>query len=220
MRRITEFRGTLTRRRQMLRRTLITISTCGGFTPFGMSIYHRCTKTIRIELVARVLSRINISKMVRRALIIMLPVEITCIILASPKYKHAFFSMLTLVCLLLAILGVCVYILKKNNKSISSASSILWQKLMFRSRLLIDRRLTRRQRTTSPADNFGRTSKEPTSGRFHDRVADSNNNRTAISNNFNFVEPKDFIGPFDDDVKSLHSLQIKNWRYHLTNNKF
>jgi hypothetical protein len=44
---------------------------------------------------------------------------------ATPKYKHAFFSMLTLVCLLLAILGVCVYILKKNNKSISSATSIL-----------------------------------------------------------------------------------------------
>ncbi|CRK88856.1 CLUMA_CG002554, isoform A [Clunio marinus] len=44
---------------------------------------------------------------------------------ATPKYKHAFFSMLTLVCLLLAILGVCVYILKKNNKSLSSTASIL-----------------------------------------------------------------------------------------------
>lgn len=44
---------------------------------------------------------------------------------ANPKYKHAFFSMLTLVCLLLAILGICVYILKKNNKSLASASTIL-----------------------------------------------------------------------------------------------
>lgn len=46
--------------------------------------------------------------------------------LANPKYKHAFYSMLTLVCLLLAILGICVYILKKNNnKSLASASTIL-----------------------------------------------------------------------------------------------
>jgi hypothetical protein len=44
----------------------------------------------------------------------------------SPKYKHAFFSMLTLVCMLLAILLVCVYILKRNNKSgLPSATSIL-----------------------------------------------------------------------------------------------
>jgi Carboxylesterase family len=35
----------------------------------------------------------------------------------TQKYKHAFFSMLTLVCLLLAILGVCVYILKRNTDS-------------------------------------------------------------------------------------------------------
>lgn len=39
----------------------------------------------------------------------------------SPKFKHAFFSMLTLVCLLLAILGVCVYILKKNHKNIDTS---------------------------------------------------------------------------------------------------
>lgn len=44
----------------------------------------------------------------------------------SPKYKHAFFSMLTLVCMLLAILLVCVFILKRNSKSsVSSATSIL-----------------------------------------------------------------------------------------------
>jgi hypothetical protein len=44
---------------------------------------------------------------------------------ANPKYKHAFFSMLTLVCLLLAILGLCVYLLKKNNQSLASATTIL-----------------------------------------------------------------------------------------------
>ncbi|XP_053685676.1 carboxylesterase 5A [Sabethes cyaneus] len=39
----------------------------------------------------------------------------------ASRYRHAFFSMLTLVCMLLAVLGVCVYILKKNsNKSLTS----------------------------------------------------------------------------------------------------
>lgn len=38
------------------------------------------------------------------------------------KYKHAFFSMLTLVCLLLAILGICVYILKKNAGNLRNNS--------------------------------------------------------------------------------------------------
>lgn len=36
---------------------------------------------------------------------------------SSGKFRHAFFSMLTLVCLLLAILVICVYLLKKNNRS-------------------------------------------------------------------------------------------------------
>lgn len=39
----------------------------------------------------------------------------------NPKFKHAFFSMLSLVCVLLAILGVCVYILKKNNRTINTS---------------------------------------------------------------------------------------------------
>lgn len=34
---------------------------------------------------------------------------------ANQKFKHAFFSMLTLVCLLLVILLICIYLLKKNN---------------------------------------------------------------------------------------------------------
>ncbi|XP_038110930.1 carboxylesterase 1F [Culex quinquefasciatus] len=39
----------------------------------------------------------------------------------ASRYKHAFFSMLTLVCMLLAVLGVCVYVLKKStNKSFTS----------------------------------------------------------------------------------------------------
>ncbi|XP_058460162.1 liver carboxylesterase 1F [Malaya genurostris] len=39
----------------------------------------------------------------------------------ASRYRHAFFSMLTLVCMLLAVLGICVYILKRNsNKSLTS----------------------------------------------------------------------------------------------------
>lgn len=37
------------------------------------------------------------------------------------KFKHAFFSMLILVCLLLAVLCVCVYILKKNQRNIDTS---------------------------------------------------------------------------------------------------
>lgn len=37
------------------------------------------------------------------------------------KFRHAFFSMLVLVCLLLAILGVCVYILRKNSSRIDTS---------------------------------------------------------------------------------------------------
>lgn len=33
----------------------------------------------------------------------------------NQKFKHAFFSMLTLTCLLLAILLICVYLLKNNR---------------------------------------------------------------------------------------------------------
>lgn len=33
----------------------------------------------------------------------------------NQKFKHAFFSMLTLVSLLLVILLICIYLLKKNN---------------------------------------------------------------------------------------------------------
>ncbi len=37
------------------------------------------------------------------------------------KFKHAFFSMLVIVCLLLALLGVCVYIIKKNHQKIDTS---------------------------------------------------------------------------------------------------
>lgn len=37
------------------------------------------------------------------------------------KFKHAFFSMLILVCLLLAVLCICLYILKKNQRNIDTS---------------------------------------------------------------------------------------------------
>lgn len=42
-------------------------------------------------------------------------------IVTGSKYKHAFFSMLILVCLLLSVLCVCVYILKKNPRNIDTS---------------------------------------------------------------------------------------------------
>lgn len=42
-------------------------------------------------------------------------------IVTGSKYKHAFFSMLILVCLLLSVLCVCVYILKKNHRNIDTS---------------------------------------------------------------------------------------------------
>lgn len=44
---------------------------------------------------------------------------------SNQKFKHAFFSMLTLVCLLLTILGICVYLLKKNHQSFPKTGSYL-----------------------------------------------------------------------------------------------
>lgn len=39
----------------------------------------------------------------------------------SSKYRHAFFSMLALVCLLLAAVGVCLYILQRNRQTIDTS---------------------------------------------------------------------------------------------------
>lgn len=46
---------------------------------------------------------------------------LTAGVVNGSKYKHAFFSMLILVCLLLAVLCVCVYILKKNHQNIDTS---------------------------------------------------------------------------------------------------
>lgn len=88
---------------------------------------------------------------------------------------------------------------------------------MFRSRLLIDRRIFRTRRDNSPTESELKTPKEQNNKREWQVNDDKNNNlRTTISNNFDFIEPCDI----DEANDSLESLKIKNWKYHLTNNKF
>lgn len=84
---------------------------------------------------------------------------------------------------------------------------------MFRSRLLIDRQFTRGRQTTRD-ENSRKTSKDHSFKR-KAQFRDSNN-RTVLSNNFDFIEPCEIEGEID----SLGSQRIKNWKYHLTNNKF
>lgn len=49
------------------------------------------------------------------------PIYIAMAAASGSKFKHAFFSMLILVCLLLAVLCICVYILKKNQRNIDTS---------------------------------------------------------------------------------------------------
>lgn len=49
------------------------------------------------------------------------PLYIAMAAASGSKFKHAFFSMLILVCLLLAVLCICVYILKKNQRNIDTS---------------------------------------------------------------------------------------------------
>lgn len=90
---------------------------------------------------------------------------------------------------------------------------------MFRSRLLIDRRIfqIRRTRNDSPTGDVENSREQTTKGEWH--VTDGNNNinlRAKASNNFDFMEPFNV----DEDVDSFESMKIRNWKYHLTNNKF
>lgn len=47
---------------------------------------------------------------------------------------------------------------------------------------------------------------------------DSNNIKVS-SNNFDFVDDHDDDDDDNDDIYEVDSLEIKNWRYHLTNNR-
>lgn len=88
---------------------------------------------------------------------------------------------------------------------------------MFRSRLLIDRRILRTRRTRRSSTTDAPPSSPQDSNNNRKVTIDSNNNfRTTFNNNFDFIEPDDV----DVVGDSINSVEIKNWKYHLTNNKF
>jgi hypothetical protein len=107
---------------------------------------------------------------------------------------------------------------------------------MFRSKILIDRRARRRRDENDSHDGHSTVTKEKVT---KIKTIDGNNNsstnndvsyrqqinisRLRMSNNnsnFDFIEPCDIADELNNEVDSLDSLEIKNWRYHLTNNRF
>ncbi|KAG5671563.1 hypothetical protein PVAND_001756 [Polypedilum vanderplanki] len=52
------------------------------------------------------------------------------------------------------------------------------------------------------------------------RVRSINHQQSRLGSNFDFIEPCDIVDDLNNEVDSLDSLEIKNWRYHLTNNRF
>lgn len=68
----------------------------------------------------------------------------------------------------------------------------------------------RQSRENSPVEN------ETSSRRQFSETNNNNLKKTTLSSNFDFIESCDI----DEHVDSLESVKIKNWRYHLTNNKF
>lgn len=91
---------------------------------------------------------------------------------------------------------------------------------MFRSRLIIDRKFRRRNRNldTSSGNISSSNATKETNNKI--RTIDGNNNFTRRENNFDFIEPCDIVDDLNNEIDSLDSLEVKNWRYHLTNNKF
>lgn len=90
---------------------------------------------------------------------------------------------------------------------------------MFRSRLIIDRKFRRRNQNLDISNSNFTTSNATKETNSRVRTIDGNNN-TRRDNNFDFIEPCDIVDDLNNEVDSLDSLEVKNWRYHLTNNKF
>lgn len=94
---------------------------------------------------------------------------------------------------------------------------------MIRSRLIIDRSVVKirpKNKPNEPKDDAGaiQSNEEPSKsskGKAMDSNTNNNSNRNTNKNNFDFIVPCD-IG---DEIDSLDSLEIKNWRYHLTTNR-
>ena len=95
---------------------------------------------------------------------------------------------------------------------------------MFRSRFIFDRRFRKRNDNVDRSSNSGNKSSNATketnkTSSSRVRTVDGNNNRRD-NNNFDFIEPCDIVDDLNNEIDSLDSLEVKNWRYHLTNNKF
>ncbi|KAL7025244.1 hypothetical protein ACKWTF_013412 [Chironomus riparius] len=110
---------------------------------------------------------------------------------------------------------------------------------MFRSKILIDRRRKRRDESDSHDGHSTVTKDKITKIQTIDGNNNNNNNVSSTNNdvsyrqqisisrlrmnnnsNFDFIESCDIADELNNEVDSLDSLEIKNWRYHLTNNRF
>lgn len=93
---------------------------------------------------------------------------------------------------------------------------------MFRSRLIIDRKFRRRNRNldVSSGNISSSNATKETNSKIRTVTVDGNNNFSRRENNFDFIEPCDIVDDLNNEIDSLDSLEVKNWRYHLTNNRF
>lgn len=112
---------------------------------------------------------------------------------------------------------------------------------MFRSRILVDRKMRRRRGNGNDNDSIDGNSTGTKEKITKTKTIDGNNNNSINNNsnisgihrqhisisklrmsnrNFDFIEPCDIVDELNNEVDSLDSVEIKNWRYHLTNNRF
>lgn len=112
---------------------------------------------------------------------------------------------------------------------------------MLRSRILFDRKIRSRRNDTDSVDGHTAVTKEKKLTKVITIDGNNNTNDSHISSinhtglhrqhisisrlrmsnsNFDFIEPCDIAEELNNEVDSLDSLEIKNWRYHLTNNRF
>jgi hypothetical protein len=94
---------------------------------------------------------------------------------------------------------------------------------MFRSRFIFDRRFRKRNDNVDNSNHHENTTQTKDTNKNSSsrvRTIDGNNNNSRRDNNFDFIEPCDIVDELNNEIDSLDSLEVKNWRYHLTNNKF
>lgn len=69
-------------------------------------------------------------------------------------------------------------------------------------------------------DNSNRDSNSTKEFNKSNKIRTIDGNTKRDKNNFDFIEPCDMVDDLNNEIDSLDSIEIKNWRYHLTNNKF